>query len=99
MSFGIPPRQSLGNCPQTLVEGESSEMGCNYFYQFVTGPSTCTDGVYSGAKCLLSCHKIQHDWDHNCCGPRGHFCRALQGTFKQYGCCSHFIGTPQHSRY
>jgi len=99
MSLGIPPRQSLGNCPQTLVEGESCELGCNYFYQFVTGPSTCTDGVYSGAKCLISCHKIQHDWDHNCCGPRGHFCRALKGTFKQYGCCSHFIGTAQHSRY
>jgi len=96
VSFGP---QSLGNCPQTLVEGESCELGCNYFYQFVTGPSTCTNGVYSGAKCLASCHKIQHDWDHHCCGPRGHLCRALKATFKQYGCCSLFIGTPQHSRY
>ena len=96
VSFGP---QSLGNCPQTLVEGESCELGCNYFYQFVTSPSTCTDGVYSGAKCLVSCHKIQHDWDHHCCGPRGHLCKALKATFKQYGCCSHFIGTPQHSRY
>jgi hypothetical protein len=82
-------RMELGNCPQTLAEGETCDLKCKVFGQYSSGESSCVNGVYHGSRCYHSCQKIKHNWDRHCCGPSGHYCRTLKAAFRIYGCCPH----------